>query len=145
MPENLKVLQIGSSPLPPPFRGLHSPGVRKHCQIIFACYFRKSSIVNKHCIHTVRFSARVYQSLKHVSEISSLLLVLTYTAVLHIGLKSTPSRCLVSSEKPTPVCNRGFIGSATFLGNLIRLRRRGGTGRERERERERDSKLTCLS
>ena len=27
------------------FRGLHSPGVRKHGQIIFACYFRKSSIV----------------------------------------------------------------------------------------------------
>ena len=35
MPEDLKVSQIGSSPLPPPFRGLHSPGVRKHCQIIF--------------------------------------------------------------------------------------------------------------
>ena len=45
MPEDLKVSQIGSSPLPPPFRGLHSPGVRKLCQIIFACYFRKSSIV----------------------------------------------------------------------------------------------------
>ena len=25
--------------------GLHSPGVRKHCQIIFACYFRKYSIL----------------------------------------------------------------------------------------------------
>ena len=45
MPEDLKVSQIGSSQRPPPFRGLHSPGVRKHCQIIFACYFRKSSIV----------------------------------------------------------------------------------------------------
>ena len=44
MPEDLKVSQIGSSQLPPLFRGLHSPGVRKHCQIIFACYFRKSSI-----------------------------------------------------------------------------------------------------
>ena len=44
MPEDLKLLQTGSSQLPPPFRGLHSPGVRKHCQIIFACYFRKSSI-----------------------------------------------------------------------------------------------------
>ena len=44
MPEDLKLSQIGSSQLPPPFRGLHSPGVRKHCQIIFACYFRKSSI-----------------------------------------------------------------------------------------------------
>ena len=44
MPEDLKLSQIGSSPLPPPFRGLHSPGVRKHSQIIFACYFRKSSI-----------------------------------------------------------------------------------------------------
>ena len=43
MPEDLKVSQIGSSPLPPPFRGLQSPGDRKHCQIIFACYFRKSS------------------------------------------------------------------------------------------------------
>ena len=39
MPEDLKVSQIGSSPMPPPFRGLHSPGVRKHCQIIFDCYF----------------------------------------------------------------------------------------------------------
>ena len=36
MPEDLKVLQISSSPLPPPFRGLHSPRIRKHCQIIFA-------------------------------------------------------------------------------------------------------------
>ena len=44
MPEDLKLSQIDSSQLPPPFRGLHSPGVRKHCQIIFACYFRKSSI-----------------------------------------------------------------------------------------------------
>ena len=44
MPEDLKLSQIGSSQLPPPFRGPHSPGVRKHCQIIFACYFRKSSI-----------------------------------------------------------------------------------------------------
>ena len=44
MPEDLKLSQIGSSQLPPPFRGLHSPGVRKHCQIISACYFRKSSI-----------------------------------------------------------------------------------------------------
>ena len=45
MPEDLKLSQIGSSQLPPPFRGLHSPGVRKHCQIVFACYFRKSSII----------------------------------------------------------------------------------------------------
>ena len=30
MTEDLKVSQIGSFPLPPPFRGLHSPGVRKH-------------------------------------------------------------------------------------------------------------------
>ena len=36
MPEDLKLWQIGSSQLPPPFRGLHSPGLRKHCQIIFA-------------------------------------------------------------------------------------------------------------
>ena len=28
MPEDLKVSQIGSSPLPPPLRGLHSPGVK---------------------------------------------------------------------------------------------------------------------
>ena len=48
MPEDLKLSQIGSSQLPPPFRGLHSPGVRKHCQIIFACYFRKSSIERAH-------------------------------------------------------------------------------------------------
>ena len=47
MSEDLKVSQIGSSPLPPPFRGLHSPGVRKNCQIIFAWYFRKSSIMKK--------------------------------------------------------------------------------------------------
>ena len=44
MPEDLKVSQISSSPLPLPFRGLHSPRVRKHCQIIFTCYFWKSSI-----------------------------------------------------------------------------------------------------
>ena len=34
MPEDLKLSQIGSSLLPPPFRGLHFPGVRKHCEII---------------------------------------------------------------------------------------------------------------
>ena len=45
MPEDLELSQIGSSQLPPPLRGLHSPGERKHCQIIFACYFRKSSIL----------------------------------------------------------------------------------------------------
>ena len=45
MPEDLKLSQIGSSRLLPPFRGLPSPGVRKHCQIIFACYFQKSSIM----------------------------------------------------------------------------------------------------
>ena len=44
MPDDLKVSQIGSSPLPLPFRGLHSPGVRKHCQIILACYFSKLSV-----------------------------------------------------------------------------------------------------
>ena len=36
MPEDLKLSQIGSSPLPPSFRGLHSPGVRKHCQRLFS-------------------------------------------------------------------------------------------------------------
>jgi len=46
MSEDLKLSQIGSSLLPPPFRGLHSPGVRKHCQIIFACYFRKPSNIH---------------------------------------------------------------------------------------------------
>ena len=52
MPEDLKLSQIGYPPQPPPSRGLHSPGVRKHCQMIFACYFRKSSIPNNqpHCI-----------------------------------------------------------------------------------------------
>ena len=39
MPEDLKASQISSSLLPPPFRGLHSPGVRKHCQIIFRLLF----------------------------------------------------------------------------------------------------------
>ena len=29
MPEDLKLSQIGSSQMPPPFRGLHSPRVRK--------------------------------------------------------------------------------------------------------------------
>ena len=29
MPEDLELSKIGSSQLPPPFRGLHSPGVRK--------------------------------------------------------------------------------------------------------------------
>ena len=43
MPEDLKLSQIGSSLLLTPFRGLHSPRVRKYCQIIFACYFWKLS------------------------------------------------------------------------------------------------------
>ena len=47
MPEDLNLSQIGSSQLLPPLRGLHSPGVRKHCQFIFACYFRKSSITHR--------------------------------------------------------------------------------------------------
>ena len=34
MPEDLKLSQIDSSqPLPPPFGGLHSTGVRRHCQL----------------------------------------------------------------------------------------------------------------
>ena len=44
MPEDLKLSQISSSPLLPPFRGLHSPGVWKHCQISFTCYFLTLSI-----------------------------------------------------------------------------------------------------
>jgi len=44
MPEDLKVLQISSSLLPPPFRGLHSPGIRKLSIFFFAYYFQKSSI-----------------------------------------------------------------------------------------------------
>ena len=47
MPGDLKLSQIGYSPLPPPFREFHSPGIRKHCQIIFACYFRKLSVRKK--------------------------------------------------------------------------------------------------
>ena len=62
MPEDLKLSQVSSSLLPSPFRGLHSPGVRKHCQIIFAFCFRKSSvhlyeamyfICTPHCQHHV--------------------------------------------------------------------------------------------
>ena len=49
MPEDLKLSQIGSSQLPPPFRGLHSPGVRKHCQIIFACYSGNRLLVYLQC------------------------------------------------------------------------------------------------
>ena len=43
MPEDLKLSQIGSSPLPPPFRGLHSPGVSNYLRLLF----RKSSIKTK--------------------------------------------------------------------------------------------------
>ena len=39
MPEDLKPSQIGSFPLSPPFRGLHSPGVRKHCQVYLRLLF----------------------------------------------------------------------------------------------------------
>ena len=67
MPEDLKVSQISSSPLPPPFRGLHSPGVRKHCQIIFACYFRKSSIV---FITVVSFCDNVMITLVFITVVS---------------------------------------------------------------------------
>ena len=59
MPEDLKLSLIGSSQLPPPLRGLHSPGVRKHCQIIFACYFRKSSIAV--CLHSVSYTTFFFQ------------------------------------------------------------------------------------
>ena len=52
MPEDLKVSQIGSSPLPPPFRGLHSPGVRKHCQILFAWSFLTLSITGTSLLGT---------------------------------------------------------------------------------------------
>ena len=31
----------------PTLRGLHSPGVRKRCQMILSCYFWKSSILQK--------------------------------------------------------------------------------------------------
>ena len=35
MPEDLKLSQIGSSQLPPPFRGLHSPGFP---EIVYCAY-----------------------------------------------------------------------------------------------------------
>ena len=59
MPEDLKLSLIGSSQLPPPLRGLHSPRVRKHCQIIFACYFRKSSVAV--CLHSVSYTTFFFQ------------------------------------------------------------------------------------
>ena len=57
--------QIGSPPLPPPFRGLHSPGIRKHCQIIFACYFRKWSIKT---LIWLWLNYVVFMSLQNVSQ-----------------------------------------------------------------------------
>ena len=65
MLEDLKLSQIGSSPLPPPFRGLHSPGVRKHCQIIFACYFRKSSIQRRRIYETYALWSTRWRKWRH--------------------------------------------------------------------------------
>ena len=59
MPEDLKLSQIGSSQLPPPFRGLHSPGVRKHCQIIFACYFLSCCFMSTEAGWPIRDGDRV--------------------------------------------------------------------------------------
>ena len=51
MPDDLKVSQIGSSPLPPPFRGLHSPGVKKKkLSNYLRLLFRKSSIIGGACV-----------------------------------------------------------------------------------------------
>ena len=72
MPEDLKQSQIGSSQLPPPFRGLHSPGVRKHCQIIFACHFRKSSISERVVTLTIANPLmRRYRTRAHLSNIQN--------------------------------------------------------------------------
>ena len=62
MPEDLKVSQIGSSPLPPPF----SKKI-EHCQIIFACYFRKSSI---NCDSTDNVNIQVFGVAAEVRELT---------------------------------------------------------------------------
>ena len=48
MPEDLKLSQIGSSQLPPPFRGLHSPGVRKHSN--YLCLLFPEIVYYLHCL-----------------------------------------------------------------------------------------------
>ena len=63
--------QIGSSPLPPPFRGLHSPEVRKQCQIIFACSFRKSSIVTATSLHWLHVDSGTHFKLACFSLVES--------------------------------------------------------------------------
>ena len=45
MPEDLKLSQIGSAPLPLPFGALHSPGVRKHSNYVRLLF---PEIVNCH-------------------------------------------------------------------------------------------------
>ena len=80
MPKDLKLSQIGSSPLPPPFRGLHYTGVRKHCQIIFACYFRKSSIMWWPCF---KFTSGFWEQVLLLCTPSVLLLLTLNTSIQH--------------------------------------------------------------
>ena len=55
MPEDLKLSQIGSSQLPPPFRGLHSPGVRKHSN--YLCLLFPEIVC---CLATLTWRANKY-------------------------------------------------------------------------------------
>ena len=117
MPEDLKLSQIGSSQLPPPFRGLHSPGVRKHCQIIFGCYFWKSSI----CGRTLYLHA--YQVRVTVGD-SSLYLLCFYDFwralfnSLVCWLNAVAARTLIQLAQPLD------------LHTLARAEGGGGGGRE---------------
>ena len=127
MPEDFKVSQIGSSPLPPPFRGLHSLGVRKQCQIIFACYFRKSSIA------TCRCSARRNQmaSSDSVAALNKTLagrliniisLSLSFThRILLLFLEAHRARLFLSVTVNLPADNEVIRLSESQSSNISRL------------------------
>ena len=89
MPEDLKLSQISSSPLPPPFKGLHSPGVRKHCEINFACNFRESSIR-----YICGLSAPFRLSSSHLPVPKSLYGLCGRKATLMKGNRAEPRSCV---------------------------------------------------
>ena len=109
MPEDLKLLQIGSSQLPPPFKGLHSPRGRKHCQIIFACYFRKSSITVS-ALPTQAFLVHCIQKLDCIlSQLLNSVHLNCHTSWLR------PMRLLVTKCP----CKASVIITETFWHHLI--------------------------
>ncbi len=119
MPEDLKVSQIGSSPLPPPFRGLHSPGVRKHCQIIFACYFRKSSIGFRRPVNCTG-SPQANKQRRQPTRDKTLLRSMSHTRLLKSARPEQCSLRLSFLSRKVAICGHCLVTLSLTMNEILK-------------------------